>query len=141
MGKDNAIPKKFFSAVNPKTRIPSNNIILIGVAVLAGAFLLTYQLGAQLLNFGALIAFMGVNASSFVRYFIRGERKTIGSFIVPILGFTICLYLWLSLGIMAKIVGICWLSAGVLYGAWKTSWFRKPLQFARIESDESKMEL
>jgi amino acid transporter len=141
MGKDNAIPKKFFSAVNPKTRIPSNNIILIGVAVLAGAFLLTYQLGAQLLNFGALIAFMGVNASSFVRYFVRGERKTIASFIVPLLGFTICLYLWLSLGIMAKIVGICWLSAGVLYGAWKTSWFRKPLQFARIESDESKAEV
>jgi len=141
MGKDNAIPKKFFSAVNPKTRIPSNNIILIGVAVLAGAFLLTYQLGAQLLNFGALIAFMGVNASSFVRYFLRGERKTVGSFIIPLLGFTICLYLWLSLGIMAKIVGIGWLSAGVLYGAYKTSWFRKPLQFARIESDESKMEL
>jgi amino acid transporter len=141
MGKDNAIPKKFFSAVNPKTRIPSNNIILIGVAVLAGAFLLTYQLGAQLLNFGALIAFMGVNASSFVRYFVRGERKTVASFIVPLLGFTICLYLWLSLGIMAKIVGICWLSAGVLYGAWKTSWFRKPLQFARIESDESKAEV
>ena len=141
MGKDNAIPQKFFSAVNPKTRIPSNNIILIGVAVLTGAFLLTYQLGAQLLNFGALIAFMGVNASSFVRYFLRGERKTIGSFIIPLLGFTICLYLWLSLGIMAKIVGICWLSAGVLYGAWKTSWFRKPLQFARIESDESNAEM
>jgi len=140
MGKDNAIPQKFFSAVNPKTRIPSNNIILIGVAVLTGAFLLTYQLGAQLLNFGALIAFMGVNASSFVRYFLRGERKTFGSFIIPLLGFTICLYLWLSLGIMAKIVGICWLSAGVLYGAWKTSWFRKPLQFARIEYDENKTE-
>ena len=137
MGKDNAIPRKFFSAVNPKTHIPSNNIILIGFAVLGGAFLLTYQLGAQLLNFGALIAFMGVNASSFVRYFVRGERKTIASFIVPLLGFTICLYLWLSLGIMAKIVGICWLSAGVLYGAYKTSWFRKPLQFARIENDEN----
>jgi hypothetical protein len=32
------------------------------------------------------------------------------------------------------------LSAGVLYGAWKTSWFRKPLQFARIENDENKAE-
>jgi len=141
MGKDNAIPRKFFSAVNPKTRVPSNNIILIGFAVLAGAFLLTYQLGAQLLNFGALIAFMGVNASSFVRYFVRGERKTFTSFIVPLLGFIVCLYLWLSLGIIAKIVGICWLSAGVLYGAWKTSWFRKPLQFARIENDENNAEI
>jgi putrescine importer len=141
MGKDNAIPQKFFAAVNPKTRIPSNNIILIGALVLIGAFFLTYPLGAQLLNFGALIAFMGVNVASFVRYFLRSEHKTVASFIVPLLGFAICLYLWLSLGLLAKIVGICWLSAGVLYGAWKTSWFRKPLQFARIENDEGKAEI
>jgi len=134
MGRDNAIPKKFFGAVNPRTRIPSNNIILVGVLTLAGAFLLTYPMGAQLLNFGALIAFMGVNASSFVRYFLRNERKTFGHLIVPILGFTICLYLWLSLGIKAKIVGLSWLTAGVLYGAYRTSWFRKPLQFFRIEN-------
>ena len=136
MGRDNAIPKKFFASVNPRTRIPSNNIILIGVIVLGGAFVLTYSLGAQLLNFGALIAFMGVNAASFVHYFIKADKKKFTSFLFPLLGFTVCLYLWLNLGIKAKIVGICWLSAGVLYGAYKTSWFRKPLQFARIETDE-----
>ena len=136
MGRDSAIPKKFFSYVNPRTHVPSNNILLVGVFVLAGAFLLSYPLGAQLLNFGALIAFMGVNASSFVHYFLRGDHKTLGRFLVPILGFTVCLYLWLSLGYKAKIVGLCWLTAGVLYGAYKTSWFRKPLQFYRIESDE-----
>lgn len=136
MGRDNAIPQKFFAHVNARTHVPSNNIILIGVFVLAGAFLLTYELGAQLLNFGALIAFMGVNASSFVRYFLRGDKKTFGRFIIPILGFIICFYLWMSLHWVAKIVGICWLSCGLLYGGFKTSWFRKPLQFARIEADE-----
>jgi putrescine importer len=136
MGRDNAIPQKFFAAVNPRTRIPGNNIILIGVIVLACALTLSYPLGAQLLNFGALIAFMGVNASSFVHYFLRGEKKKPSSFIIPVLGFAVCLYLWLSLGNLAKIVGLCWLSAGVLYGAWKTSWFRKPLQFAYIENND-----
>jgi putrescine importer len=136
MGRDNAIPGKFFAAINPRTHIPSNNIILVGVLILFGVFLLTYPLGAQLLNFGALIAFMGVNASSFVRYFIRSERKTFSHFIVPVLGFTICLYLWFSLGFKAKIAGMCWLSAGLLYGAYRTSWFRKPLHFARLENDE-----
>lgn len=136
MGRDNAIPKKFFSAVNPRTRIPSNNIILVGVFVLIGAFTLSYPLGAQLLNFGALIAFMGVNVSAFVRYYLRGEKKSIWPFILPVLGFLVCLYLWLSLGTKAKIVGICWLTLGVLYGAWKTSWFRKPLQFAKIDNGE-----
>lgn len=137
MGRDNAIPQKFFGHVNARTHVPSNNIMLIGGFVLAGSFLLTYDLGAQLLNFGALIAFMGVNASSFVRYFLRGDRKTLGRFIIPVLGFIICFYLWMSLDWKAKIVGICWLSCGLLYGGFKTSWFRKPLQFARIESDEN----
>jgi amino acid transporter len=59
MGRDNAIPRKFFGVVNPRTRIPSNNIILVGVFTLIGAFTLTYPLGAELLNFGALVAFMG----------------------------------------------------------------------------------
>jgi putrescine importer len=136
MGRDNAIPGKFFAKVNPRTRIPSNNIILVGVITLAGAFLLTYPIGAQLLNFGALIAFMGVNVSSFMRYFLHSKHKTFGGFIIPVLGFTVCFYLWLSLGYKAKIAGMCWLAAGVLYGAYRTSWFRKPLQFSRIESDD-----
>ena len=113
MGRDNAIPGKFFAKIHPRTRVPSNNIILVGVFVLIGAFTLSYPLGAQLLNFGALIAFMGVNAASFVHYFVRGNRRNIWSFLVPVLGFSICLYLWLSLGLNAKIVGLCWLSLGV----------------------------
>lgn len=136
MGRDNAIPGKFFSAINPRTRIPSNNIILVGVIILGGVFILSYPLGAQLLNFGALIAFMGVNLSSFVRYFLRSEHKTFSHFIVPFLGFSVCLYLWLSLGIKAKIVGISWLSLGLIYGAYRTNWFRNPLQFVRLESND-----
>jgi len=136
MGRDNAIPKKFFSYINPRTRIPSNNIILVGVLVLIGAFMVTYSMGAQLLNFGALIAFMGVNASSFVHYFLINKRKTFINFIVPVLGFSICLFLWFSLGMKAKIFGMIWLSAGVLYGAYRTSWFRKPMQFAELNNNE-----
>jgi len=137
MGRDNAIPKKFFGVVNARTQVPSNNIILVGIFVLAGAFLLTYSLGAQLLNFGALIAFMGVNASAFTRYFLKNEKKSLWPFILPLLGFIICFYLWLSLDLKAKIVGTIWLSAGVLYGAWRTSWFRKPLIYVSFENDKN----
>ncbi len=136
MGRDNAIPRKFFAAVSPRTRIPSNDIILVGIVTLIGAFLVTYDLGAQMLNFGALIAFMGVNVSSLVRYFLRAERKRFGSLVVPALGFLICLYLWVSLGGTAKAAGLVWLTLGVLYGAWRTSWFRKPMDFARFAGDE-----
>jgi len=136
MGRDNAIPKGFFAAVNPRTRIPSNGIIVVGVVALVGAFVVDYSLGAQLLNFGALVAFMGVNACAFVRYFLRGEHKTLANLLPPALGFVVCLYLWLSLGVQAKLAGFAWLSAGVLYGTWRTSWFRKPLQFDPIQVGE-----
>ncbi len=136
MGRDNAIPRRFFGVVHPRTRIPSNNIILVGVLTLIGAFSVSYSLGAELLNFGALIAFMGVNISSFIRYFVRSERKTLGGFLPPLLGFAVCAYLWLSLGHLARIAGIIWLSAGVLYGAWRTSWFRKPLEFGKIDTGD-----
>jgi putrescine importer len=140
MGRDSAIPKKFFAYINPRTHVPSNNIILVGILVLAGAFLLTYPLGAQLLNFGALIAFMGVNASSFALYFLRNEKKTFTNFIVPILGFTVCLYLFLSLGLKAKIAGLSWLMVGVMYGAYRTNFFRKPLQFVKFENNDDEKE-
>jgi len=39
----------------------------------------------------------------------------------------VCLYLWLSLSHLAKIVGMAWLIFGVAYGAWKTSGFRKQI--------------
>jgi amino acid transporter len=122
--------------VNPRTHVPSNNIILVGAVTLIGAFALTYDLGAEMLNFGALIAFMGVNVSSFVRYFLRAEHKRVGSLLVPFLGFAVCLYLWLSLGSVAKIAGLVWLALGVFYGACRTSWFRKPVDFARIGTDD-----
>lgn len=137
MGRDNAIPKKFFAKIHPRTRVPSNNIILIGVLVLAGAFTLSYPLGAQLLNFGALIAFMGVNISSFIHNFVKNRKKTFFNFIIPLLGFTVCFYLWLSLSSKAKIVGVCWLMAGVIYGAYRTSFFKRPLQLARIEDNNT----
>jgi putrescine importer len=136
MGRDDAIPRRFFAAVHPRTRIPGNNILLVGVIALAGAFVLSYSLGAELLNFGALVAFMGVNASSFVRYFLRAQRRVWWNLLVPGLGFTVCLYLWLSLGWKAKIAGLCWLGAGVFYGAWRTAFFTKPLSFAPIEGEE-----
>jgi len=141
MGRDNAIPRRFFAAVNPRTRIPSNNIILVGAIALVGAFVLDYDqrgydLGAQLLNFGALFGFMGVNVSAFVHYYVRGRDRRLRYLIPPILGFLVCLYLWVSLSWMTLVIGICWLAAGVLYGAWRTSFFTQPLQFARLDNDD-----
>jgi putrescine importer len=124
MGRSDAIPKKFFGAIHPRTRIPANNVVFVGVIALVGAFLINYDNGAELLNFGALIAFMGVNLASLTHYYVRGADRTIGQLIPPILGFLICGFIWIHLSNLALIVGSIWMAAGIAYGAWKTRGFQ-----------------
>ncbi len=129
MGRSNALPKSFFGVVDAKHRVPRNNVFFVGGVVLIGAFFLSYGLGAEMLNFGALIAFMGVNAAAFLRYYVRADEKKMWNLIPPVVGFIICLALWLSLSRPAMIVGSIWMIAGIAFGVWKTKWFREPLSF------------
>jgi len=127
MGRENALPSRFFGVIDPRRNIPRNNVLLVGAVALAGGLTLTYQLGAEMLNFGAFIAFMGVNLAALTHYWVRAPRKRVLDFVAPFLGFVICLYLWLSLRWPAKLAGGIWLGAGVLYGAIKTRGFRTNL--------------
>ena len=137
MGRSNAIPRKFFGAIDPRTRIPANNVIFVGVIALVGAFLISYDDGAELLNFGALIAFMGVNLASLTHYYIRGNDRTLGHLIPPVLGFIICFLLWISLSSKARIFGAIWMVVGVAYGAWKTRGFKSELVNFDVPADEA----
>jgi amino acid transporter len=136
MGRSNALPRSFFGVVDEKRRIPRNNVIFVGLVALGGAFLLSYSLGAEMLNFGALIAFMGVNVAAFLRYYVRGEQKRITNLIPPIMGFLICLLLWLNLSRPAKIAGAVWMVAGLAFGAWKTHGFRGDVVNFEVPSEE-----
>lgn len=136
MGRDNAIPKGFFGYLHPRTRVPSRNVVLIGALCLAGAFTMSYQTGAELLNFGALIGFTGVNVSSLVHYYIRKRDRHWSHLAAPAAGALVCFYLWLSLSVIAKIAGFAWLVFGVAYGAWKTGGFRRGIISFEIPPDE-----
>jgi amino acid transporter len=125
MGRDNALPRGFFGHLHPERGVPSYNVLLIGGVALAGAFAISYSVGAELLNFGALLGFMGVNLSSLMHYWARGRDRSVSHLLVPACGFLVCLYLWLSLSVLAKVVGGSWLLIGVAYGAWKTGGFQR----------------
>jgi putrescine importer len=136
MGRDDAIPKSFFGKIEPKRGIPRNNVIFVAVVALVGALLLSYQLGAELLNFGAFIAFMGVNAASFVRYWLKGEKRTMSNLLVPVFGFLICGFIWLNLSRTAMILGAVWMGVGIVYGAIKTHGFRADLVTFDMPAEE-----
>jgi amino acid transporter len=131
MGRDSALPRSFFGYLEPHRRIPSRNVLLIGAVCLVGAFLISYQMGAELLNFGALIGFMGVNLSSLLynwfRAPARGDSRRWHNLLAPAAGFLVCFYLWVSLNWKAKLIGLVWVIFGLAYGAWKTSGFRREI--------------
>ncbi len=127
MGRDDALPRRFFGAIEPRQGIPANNVMLVGAVSLAGAFAMSYEMGAEMLNFGAFIAFMGVNAAAFARYYVRGSGRRWTDAVPPVLGFAICLFIWLNLRWQAKVAGGAWMLFGILYGAWRTKGFRAEL--------------
>jgi putrescine importer len=127
MGRSNAIPKSFFGALDPRRRVPRNNVFFAGALALIGALTISFERGVELLNFGALIAFTGVNASSLVHYYLRAAKKGLADCVPPVCGFVICLLLWWNLNASAKIVGTIWMVVGVAYGAFRTGGFRQDL--------------
>jgi amino acid transporter len=128
MGRDNVLPKAMFAYLDPKRNTPLFNILLIGVLAFLGALFLNYEQAAELINFGAFLAFMGVNLATIRQYWFGGKsisgRRLLGDFVVPLAGFLFCFAIWLSLPKPAKIAGGLWLLVGGLYDAAKTRGFR-----------------
>lgn len=119
MGRDGIIPRKIFSHLDSKRGTPSYNILIMGALTIIGTIVLSYQGAAELLNFGAFIAFMGVNIATFRQFFImrpKGEERHIFmDAVLPIAGFLVCFLIWISLPAPAKIIGGIWFVIGVVY--------------------------
>lgn len=64
MGRSGALPQRVCAHLNARTLQPSYNVWFVGLVALGGAVLLSYEAAAELLNFGAFVAFMGVNLAA-----------------------------------------------------------------------------
>jgi len=119
MGRDGVIPGKVFSHLDARSGTPKYNIIIMGVLTIIGSVTLSYQGAAELLNFGAFIAFMGVNIATFRQFFFlrpAGEKRNVFmDAVVPVLGFLVCFFIWIALPTPAKIIGGIWSFIGLVY--------------------------
>ncbi len=133
MGRDGVLPRGFFAHLHSETNTPTYNIILIGAVAWSGAVALNYvgsayEHAGELLNFGAFLAFMGVNLSSFWHFGLlrkEGKRRILADIALPLFGFAFCASIWWNLNILAKIVGGIWFLAGFFWLGMTTNWFRK----------------
>ncbi len=127
MGREKVLPG-VFAQVDEKRSSPTYNLLLIGILAYAGTLLMTYERAAELINFGAFLAFMGVNLATMrEHYFLRprGQGRRFWSDVaLPGAGFLFSFVIWLNLQRPAKIVGGIWLALGLIYGAVKTRGYR-----------------
>jgi hypothetical protein len=102
--------------------------MLVGGLTLIGAIFFNYEDCALLINFGAFLAFMGVNLATIQEYYFKSGNKTVMSFLVnflfPGIGFIVCLIIWFNLPLKTLVIGGSWLLAGGLYLLIKTKGFR-----------------
>lgn len=133
MGRDNVLPRKFFGKLKPGTSTPVNNILLIGGLSFVGAVLLNYignafEHAGELMNFGAFLAFAGVNFACFWQFFMRRQQgspiRILRDALLPLVGFLFCAGIWWNLNRIAWIVGGIWFVIGLAYVGYKTNWFR-----------------
>jgi len=131
MGRDKIIPKRFFAHLDKKHAGPTYNIMLIGLLALLGAATLNYEESARLINFGAFLAFIGVNIASMREYYFKNKVKNFKSFMInflpPAIGAFICFLIWKSLPLKTFIIGGSWLLIGLVYLVIRTGGFRQKM--------------
>jgi amino acid transporter len=127
MGRDGVLPRRAFGRLSEKSNTPAFNILLIGALTLMGCFALSYEHSAEVLNFGAFLAFMGVNAAVIRTFYFQGsKRNLLRDLIVPAVGFAFCAAIWWSLPTLARWIGSIWILVGIAYLTVLTRGFKRP---------------
>ncbi|WP_168626822.1 MULTISPECIES: amino acid permease [unclassified Cryobacterium] len=129
MGRDGVLPRGFFGRINKRFGTPVLAILAVSVVSLV-AIWIDLGLLAEMISFGALIAFSAVNLSV-VKHYFMGEKQREGVavlhyLVLPLIGFALTIWLWTSLSPRTLIVGLIWLAIGVVYQLVITRGWRRP---------------
>lgn len=134
MGRDNVLPRRVFGYLSSGSSTPTYNILIIGGLSFLGAVVLNsignaYEHAGELLNFGAFLAFMGVNLATFWQFAVKNQpgyrRRVLADVLLPLIGFAFCALIWWNLNILAKTIGGIWFVIGLTYLAVTTHGFRE----------------
>lgn len=128
MGRDGILPSAF-AKLHQKYRTPIFAIILVGAVSLILSLTLSQDIVSNLVSFGALFGFILLNLSVIWKFFIKGDHSSVLSFIKyfvsPFIGFAVSTWIFVSLSIESKIVGVIWVLVGVAILIAKTRFFSK----------------
>jgi amino acid transporter len=119
MARDGQLPK-FLSKVDSKRQVPWNATLLVVIVSLAlGIYLTLLPDGlvaiSALVNFGAIVGFMLLNASVIWWFFIKQKSgRVFVHLIYPALGILVLAFVLWNARAAAQILGIGWLIVGII---------------------------
>ncbi|WHZ20823.1 MAG: Putrescine importer [Rhodanobacteraceae bacterium] len=122
MGRDRALPgSAFLSRVHQRLKTPVNAILLVAALSIALVLLMPEEVILKLVNFGALTAFMLLNVTVFVYFYLKQKkyRNVFSCLLFPALGLLVVAFVWSGFDRTTFLFGGSWLSAGVVLGAFK----------------------
>jgi amino acid transporter len=122
------LPKGIFGHLNAKKGTPVYNVWIVGGLAYIAVLTIPWERSAEVVTFGALLAFMGVNLAALKHFWFSkeavGHRRFFVDAFVPGFGFVFCFVLLISLQTWTKYAGLVWLAFGIAYAAYKTKGFR-----------------
>jgi amino acid transporter len=133
MGRDGILPRRVFGHVSMRFGTPTWAILVVSVVSLL-AIVIPLAILAQMISFGALIAFSAVNLAVIKHYFVDArERNVLTNLVLPGVGLLLTLWLWTSLSWFTLAIGLSWLAAGFLYLLGVTRGFSRPTPVMDIQ--------
>lgn len=118
MGRDGVLPGRLFGVLSARYRTPVGAILVVALVSLV-SLVVSLDALASVISFGALFAFSLVNLSVVKRFAIDDRRRTGRDLLLfgglPVIGFALTAWLWASLSLHAMIVGLAWMTTGILY--------------------------
>jgi putrescine importer len=127
MGRDDVISKKIFGYLSPKRGDPVYNGWIVGVVAYIAVLTIPWQRAAELVTFGALLAFTAVNLVALLHFWFSpltaGKKNFFIDVLVPGFGAVFCFGLLLGLQPWTKYAGLIWLAVGAIYAGYRTRFF------------------
>jgi amino acid transporter len=139
MARDRQLPS-FLAKIHPTKGVPVNATLLVAAVSLAlGLYMASRDDGitllSQLVNFGALTAFLVLHVSVVWHHVVRnGSRDWVRHVVVPVVGFVVLAFVVVNADIAAQTLGFVWLAVGAVVLAFLLLTGRKP-ELALTDAD------
>jgi amino acid transporter len=127
MGRDDVIPRRIFGHLSLEGGNPVYNEWIVGVVAYVAVLTVPWERSAEIVTFGALLAFTAVNFAALMHFWflpaVNREKHFFTDAFIPGFGCVFCLGLLLGLHPWTKYAGFAWLVIGLVYAAYRTRFF------------------